>query len=524
MNRISIIAKVFLILAGILISLSLYAQDNVDTSNVLKSDEAISNVEIISPCYRNNIYTSMLPLKIKARFRCNLDETKMSGIRYSVALDDNMPAEWLQIKNENILEAAIDKSIKSNSIITLNIYFKDLPGIKKKSAVLKVIPPAQKGNEVIIGDNNEIILNGKPFFPAGFYSIAQGDENTPIAKAGYNLVVGVKIHSLNEWLDNCQAAGLYGIVRLPKKFAVDKDENAIREFIRNIKDHPALFGYYLFDEPSPEKQYQTPEKIKPVYDIVADEDPYHPMVICINHEDFIVQYLECLDILLTDFYPVLNKKTLFDGFSDEIKKSIIDVNGMKPFWPVIQSFGEDTIQGMDKKSINITPTPDQIRFMTYLCLMNRINGIMFFSYHVFNQRVPVNKNPGKYTYELGGYLPEEQPALWGALVELSPEIKLIGNNLIKNNNKFGISKSIIWMKTLHDNGDALFVGVNSNGSVDTNLDLSGEFSDLIRINILYGNASVKEVDGRNILVMPPMGTFVAEIIYDETKQVKKEME
>ena len=44
-----------------------------------------------------------------------------------------------------------------------------------------------------------------------------------------------------------------------------------------VKDRPALLGYYLFDEPYPGRPNQAPADLKRGYDILCDEDPFHPV-------------------------------------------------------------------------------------------------------------------------------------------------------------------------------------------------------------------------------------------------------
>ncbi len=498
----------------------LYAAVEVANNNEwLSPTGVISDIEMLSPRYRNSIYLSQRPKQIRARFTCNFDESKRKSIFYAFATDDDIPTQWQQIQNENIIESAINETIYKKKKLTLKVYFKGIPGIDKLSTTLKVIPPATDSREIIIGDNNETLIDGKPFFPAGFYSMAEGDKNEPVAKAKYNVVIGVKTSSSKAWLDSCKQLGLLGMATISRKSISDFDGSAIRNYVRDIKNHPALLGYYLFDEPHPENTGQTPEEIKHVYDVIADEDPYHPVAICINHLDLIKQYIDCYDILMPDFYPIQQNILPLKSLYAVIEKSIRYVDKRKPVWPVLQSFGQDVTEDMGEKSHYITPTPEQERCMTYLALTNKIQGLMFFSYHVFTQYVPEKKNPGKYQYILGGYLPDKQPILWAALEKLGPEIKIAGVELMKSETVFDSKGPIHWVISADRNGNInmlIVVNIDEQKYASANIDL--ETNSIIKLHTHYSSGIVR-VDGRHInLKLPPMGTLIIGMKIDNANE------
>jgi hypothetical protein len=497
----------------LLIRGDLYAAAEVINNNEeLLPTSVISEIEILSPRYRNSIYLSQRPTHIHARFTCNIDESKRKSVFFAIAMDDDKPTQWQQIQDENNIEFAINESIYKKKILTLNVYFKGIPGIDKLSSTMKVISPATDTKEIIIGDNNETLVDGELFFPSGFYSMAEGDKNEPIAKAKYNVVIGVKTSSSKAWLESCKQLGLLGMVTISRKSISNFNELAIREYVRDIKNHPALFGYYLFDEPHPENIGQTPEEMKRVYNVIAGEDPYHPVAICINHLNLIEQYIDCYDILMPDFYPIQKDMIPLNTLYVVIEKSINHVKNKKPVWPVLQAFGEDITEGMEEKGHFNTPTSEQERCMTYMALTSGIKGIMYFSYHVFTQYVPQKNNPDKYQYVLGGYLPDKQPTLWAALEKLGPEIKLAGMGIIRPDTKFGTKGSIHWALSSDSiDNDQMLIAVNIDNQNSASAEVNCSSHNDMTLLKVFGSGKADVFNKKVRLDLEPLESIAIKI-------------
>jgi hypothetical protein len=96
----------------LLIRGDLYAAVEVTNNNKeLSPTNVISEIEILSPGYRNSIYLSQWPTQIHACFTCNIDESKRKSVFFAIAMDDDKPTQWQQIQNDNTLYTVIEKSI-----------------------------------------------------------------------------------------------------------------------------------------------------------------------------------------------------------------------------------------------------------------------------------------------------------------------------------------------------------------------------------------------------------------------------
>lgn len=290
---------------------------------------------------------------------------------------------------------------------------------------VKVVAASPEGHEVIVDRFNRLVVDGKPFYPHGFYGVPDQPEHAKyLADAGFNMALtyGRGPEGQVKWLDTLQAAGLKGIVHVPWTPAPEVDLAKVREGIAMVKGHPALLGYYIIDEPSPSRTGQTPEEVRRVYQAVVAEDPYHPVTICINNPSNEAPYADCADVMMIDAYPlVANRKPLGNVF-ERMRHAVDAVRDESAVWNIPQTFGWDVIEGLDRPANYLTPQPDQMAALYYHALTAGARGMVGYCYHVYTKYDPEKKKAGAWPWTLGGYLPDQQPALWGALVKLAGEV------------------------------------------------------------------------------------------------------
>lgn len=67
--------------------------------------------------------------------------------------------------------------------------------------------------------------------------------------------------------------------------------------------------------------------------------------------------------------------------------------------------------------------------MTYLGLSTGARGLVYYCYHVYTAYDKAKKDAGGWPWVLGGYLPDQQPALWGALEQIGRELGVLDEAL-----------------------------------------------------------------------------------------------
>ena len=168
-------------------------------------------------------------------------------------------------------------------------------------------------------DENFVLRhNGEPFLLYGWFS-APAAEGAKLRGEGVTAVQNYNAQwappeKTLAWLDQLAANGLYGCFYPWPSNAFMKnhgepvsaaEEDALRQRVRAFRDHPALFAYYMWDEP--ELRPMLVERSTRLYEIVAEEDPYHPCIMLNNTIRGIHEYRDGGDVLMPDPYPLFSK-------------------------------------------------------------------------------------------------------------------------------------------------------------------------------------------------------------------------
>ena len=167
-----------------------------------------------------------------------------------------------------------------------------------------------------------------------------------------------------ERMDAYYAQGMFVIVNLysGKMSGGHPDHiDSARLIVETVKDHPALLGYKLIDEP-----YQKgidEEEMMAGYKMVRDLDPNHPVYIDDSPAGSYEWLFKFCDIFECDYYSgsPWNQSNIMDQVQAASK-------GRKPYSILLQFFPQN----------NYFPTFDHLRHMTYQAFFSGAYG---YSYH-----------------------------------------------------------------------------------------------------------------------------------------------
>ena len=167
------------------------------------------------------------------------------------------------------------------------------------------------------------------------------------------------------------------------------EEEAIRQEVQALKDHPALLGWYICDE----EKGKGVETVEQHHKWVKEEDPLHPTLAVYRWTEIASGTVgETADILGTDPYPIPKPKehiTYVGSYTDQLLKT---TKGRRPAWLVLQAFGFYLYElpEVRNKGVRVSakvlkgksraPTPREMRCMTYLALTHGATGILYY-YH-----------------------------------------------------------------------------------------------------------------------------------------------
>lgn len=326
-------------------------------------------------------------------------------------------------------------------------------------AFLRKLPP--QFNAVKINRRTGgLIVDELPYFPAGFYCYPPVQETLAEEEvvrgfnmmSPYQVITSATLPERVRYLDRCAALGMkvhYNLLSVAGGGGVgngraDYDslrrQELLRAEIEAIKDHPALLGWYISDEPTGERT--SPASLQPTYDLIKALDPYHPVSIVFMNPKRAAEYRAVMDIVMADPYPIPN------GTPSEVSKVIADLKAAfryeMPVWLVPQAFGGNEHWGRE-------PSPAELRLMTWLGALEGATGIQYFIRHGLSSfpkstlvwdaasaaiQELLNLSPFLLEYEAAAKLPSIDPDVEARWFQKGDAVLLIAVNKSKQPKNF----------------------------------------------------------------------------------------
>ena len=262
-------------------------------------------------------------------------------------------------------------------------------------------PPA---GAATVDESGRLTVDGKPFFPVGFFLERPGQftvaDMEKMRSLGVNVVLPYRsmtmrfpenkgpegVAALRRSLDELRKHDLKvifslleitGTIHKVEKFDGITDKKEIgRRIVRALRNHPALLGWYISDE-------NTPETLGPVRDLRIDVnrlDPWHPVATLSNQPPYYPWFGPTGDFMMLDKYPVRTKSeplsmtTVRQCFETEAK-----VLGLGPWW-IPQCFSWGIYWRHDPFDIYRYPSEEDMRSQSLLALNHRARAVIFYAW------------------------------------------------------------------------------------------------------------------------------------------------
>jgi hypothetical protein len=236
------------------------------------------------------------------------------------------------------------------------------------------------------------VIDGKVVFPLGIFNGGkfkeQADAGFTVTHA-YNAMrvfPGVKAddQKAKDFLDNTYANGMHACAMVPMEFAYVGQWDDFRARIRKFRNHPGLLCWD--EEESLARGTTTMDVLAKMRQIVAEEDPNHPMMVG-DSRDAITRVkdrsnffpLKYMDLGMWWWYPIpLQKRegAALEGeeasASDEMTPPtfLTQRNTDKPLWVGVQSYKKN-----DKSRY---PNYTEYRAQAYIALIHGAKGLMWY--------------------------------------------------------------------------------------------------------------------------------------------------
>jgi len=296
-----------------------------------------------------------------------------------------------------------------------------------------------------VDDHNRLVVDGKPFFPLGWYGGHNVQQLEEIADSPFNCILDYGINTLpldgiRQYLDAAQAHGVKLIYCMNDLYPAatyhqqigpwSGNEEMARGVVSMFKDHPAIIAWYLNDELPRE---MIPDLMK-YYDLVRATDPGRPAFIVHFVPSVLADFAPTTDVLGIDVYPVPTRP--LTRVSEMTDAGMQAAQGLKPVWMVLQAFawyqyrtaedpkatgGRGRIPTEDELRTGRAPTREEERCMTYLALTHGAQGLIYYCY--YDLRVlPQYQQMWGWMKEIGAEVKELSPALLSP-VKLPVEVR-----------------------------------------------------------------------------------------------------
>ena len=210
-----------------------------------------------------------------------------------------------------------------------------------------------------------------------YYARAMKD----LAEHGFNLAIvyWTPVDHRKIMLDSAQQHGIKVVLHLPEIASMIRSSEQVNmhdyteRVTRGLRSHPAVAGYYIFDEPLVEPGKIVRAELARL--ALEVSDPEHPSLACIA--DVAGQYENVLSTLqlptlLVDAYPLVN------DWSGDFSEHVVQLQraqrlaGDRPLWIAPQVFG--------KLNRWKNPTRAEIRVQIWLAIAHGAKGFMHFIY------------------------------------------------------------------------------------------------------------------------------------------------
>lgn len=270
--------------------------------------------------------------------------------------------------------------------------------------VRKITPEEAAALRVYYDRRNVLHVNGKPFFPLGWYGSANAEQLAEVSGGPFNCMLWYGTNHVSkakmlELLDDVRQRGMKLIYCMNDVYPTAKyfdgktwegvtgNEAIADAAIQAYKDHPAVLAWYLNDE--------LPRDLKPdlikYYERIQAADPSRPAFIVLCNRRDLPVFPETTDILGVDPYPIPNESLLrVSGFVDAGRDAVDDA---KPVWLVPQAFAwyqynsKNPDRGHaptpEELKTGRAPTEEEERCMTWLGVTHGATALIYYCYYDF---------------------------------------------------------------------------------------------------------------------------------------------
>jgi hypothetical protein len=300
----------------------------------LSSEYKPVTVTVLKPCYRNCIYASegLKEIEFEVELSAQVAQSMVHGAWKLEREDGETVAVGALSEGKTGERFTVSLRNVPVGTLRLSVEVYGAGGVQqaRTETTIRKLPPPPAGHEVRIDENRNVLVDGKPIMPIGWYGniptedpradvVALQDIETPVVltvpdaspvrkafeeRGTYSIASvenGRLYYSFNLW-----QAGKEALRPTQDEYQrLDEPSEDVkrmaRELVECVRGEPGLLGYYVADEP--EIHNCRSSYLEAYYRYLAEIDPYHPVFVTNDTIDGIVTHgYKCADVLDPDPY------------------------------------------------------------------------------------------------------------------------------------------------------------------------------------------------------------------------------
>lgn len=230
---------------------------------------------------------------------------------------------------------------------------------------------------------SDSLAKDSEIYPIGIYAPGNPTNYTLLKKAGISHILA---GATKTNLDAAKACGLRVIATPGMSANAPLDIQKVYKTVHQFDKHPALFSWYLIDEPDYTKT--DPEQVKTLNRYLKLKGIRKPTSLVVFKGYEAADYAEIPDIMMLDRYPI--GLWDFENFNKHVRLARLATPKKTPLYTVIQAFDWSThsnmVAGYDFTKMR-PPTLDEIRNMTWSSLGLGANGIFYYCFESSNWKM-----------------------------------------------------------------------------------------------------------------------------------------
>jgi hypothetical protein len=236
------------------------------------------------------------------------------------------------------------------------------------------------------------------FYPIGIYSVPSTNDFASLKQAGFNLVVGPAERA---YLDAARDGGLQVLAAPGTSAGPGFNPVKARDIVRQLDRHPALWAWYIVDEPDMDDI--PPAQVSEACRSLKAAGARKPTALVLYQGYEALHYANLADITMIDRYPI--PWLPLANFGQHVTMTRLALGPEKPLIAIIQAFDWSSCPEMLPGEKDFRPPAfEEIRCMTYEALARGANGLFYFA------------------FDTGRWEIREHPETWEALKAVVKEV------------------------------------------------------------------------------------------------------